>query len=182
MKVGEFNRAWAKRMTLRIERSESTRGTRAARHLRAGIGRQVGNDRSRQRPSEGAVPVDRRSGRILFRLRKRAADPGLCRNSRRPGPESSTSTTFRINLPQVDSFRQRGMTSWKGADPVRAVARQGIFAGRAMTRSNGWALSAEPSTSSIVEVLMMLMLPLLAVALAVPPKRSARRWASSSAS
>jgi lipopolysaccharide export system permease protein len=74
-----------------------------------------------------------------------------------------------INLPRVDSFRQRGHEELEELT-LPELVRVGYLDGAASPEAR---LGAQANFHfRIVEVLMMLMLPLLAVALAVPPKRS----------
>ena len=163
MKVGEFNNL-GKRMTLRIERSEE-RGTRLH-----GIFVQV-NDKSGTQ-----VAASAEQGRflstddpdvILFRLEKGR----LIQDS----PKFQTPRTLSfdlydlpINLPRVDSFRQRGHDELEELT-LPELLRVGYF--RDVPKET--RLGAQANLHfRIVEVLMMLMLPLLAVSLAVPPKRS----------
>ena len=163
MKVGEFNNL-GKRMTLRIERSEE-RGTRLQ-----GIFVQV-NDKSGTQ-----VAASAEQGRflstddpdvILFRLEKGR----LIQDS----PKFQTPRTLSfdlydlpINLPRVDSFRQRGHDELEELT-LPELLRVGYF--RDVPKET--RLGAQANLHfRIVEVLMMLMLPLLAVSLAVPPKRS----------
>jgi lipopolysaccharide export system permease protein len=162
IKVGEFNRL-GRRLTLRIESSEAN-GTR----LR-GIFIQVDDS------SGMSVAATAASGRflstdeadtILFRLR----NGRLVQQSPKfaaPRTLSFESYDLPINLPQVDRFRRRGHEhdeltlvelfneGYGGASGPEVLAAQANFHFR------------------IVEVVMMAMLPLLALALAVPPKRSA---------
>ena len=163
MKVGEFNRL-GKRMTLRIDRSED-RGTRLH-----GIFVQV-DDRSGTQ-----VAATAEQGRflstddpdvILFRLQKGR----LIQDS----PKFQTPRTLSfdlydlpINLPRVDSFRSRGH------EKLEELTLPELFRdGYVRNVSQEQRIGAQANLHfRIVEVLMMLMLPLLAVALAVPPKRS----------
>jgi lipopolysaccharide export system permease protein len=163
MKVGEFNRL-GKRMTLRIDRSED-RGTRLH-----GIFVQV-DDRSGTQ-----VAATAEQGRflstddpdvILFRLQKGR----LIQDS----PKFQTPRTLSfdlydlpINLPRVDSFRSRGH------EELEELTLPELFRdGYVRDVSQEQRIGAQANLHfRIVEVLMMLMLPLLAVALAVPPKRS----------
>ncbi|MEO6579971.1 MAG: LptF/LptG family permease, partial [Sphingomicrobium sp.] len=71
-----------------------------------------------------------------------------------------------INLPAGDRFRQRGNEQEELTLPE--VAREAFGKGDEKTRRSAWA----DMNFRLVEVVMMMMLPLLAVALAVPPKRS----------
>ena len=163
MKVGEFNQL-GKRLTLRIDRSED-RGT--SLH---GIFVQV-DDRSGTQ-----IAATAEHGRflstddpdvILFRLERGR----LIQDSPKfPTPRTLSFDLYDlpINLPRVDNFRRRGL------DELEELTLPELF-------RDGYLrdVSAEQRAGAqanfhfrIVEVLMMLMLPLLAVALAVPPKRS----------
>jgi lipopolysaccharide export system permease protein len=163
MKVGEFNHL-GKRLTLRIERSEN-RGTQLH-----GIFVQMDDKSGMQ------VAASAEQGRflstddpdvILFRLEKGR----LIQDS----PKFQTPRTLAfdlydlpVNLPRVDSFRQRGHDELEELT-LPELLRVGYF--RDVPHEQ--RLGAQANFHfRIVEVLMMLMLPLLAVALAVPPKRS----------
>ncbi|GAA4746322.1 LPS export ABC transporter permease LptF [Sphingomonas daechungensis] len=164
VKVGEFNNL-GRKMTLRIDRSEH-KGTQLH-----GIFVQV-DDRSGM-----SVAATAQQGRflstddpdvILFRLEHGR----LIQNS----PKFATPRTLSfdlydlpINLPRVDSFRQRGHEELEELT-LPELFRVGYFDPKA---SKDDRMGAQANFHfRIVEVLMMLMLPLLAVALAVPPKRS----------
>jgi lipopolysaccharide export system permease protein len=165
MKVGEFNQL-GKRMTLRIERSEK-RGTQLY-----GIFIQT-DDRSGM-----SVAATAERGRflstddpdvILFRLEKGR----LIQDS----PKFQTPRTLSFELydlpvpvPRVDPFRHRGHEEIEELT-LPELVRIGYFAQK-VPREERLGVQANLHFR-IVEVLMMLMLPLLAVALAVPPKRSA---------
>ena len=161
IKVGEFNRLG--RLTLRIDGSEDS-GTR----LR-GIFVQV-DDRSGT-----SVAATATTGRflstddpdtILFRLRNGRM---IQQSPKFAGPRalSFESYDLPINLPQVDRFRSRGHEHDELT--LNELYEEG-YGGGATGRDR---LAAQANLHfRLVEVLMMLMLPLLAVALAVPPKRS----------
>ena len=163
MKVGEFNRL-GKRMTLRIDRSED-RGTRLH-----GIFVQV-DDRSGTQ-----VAATAEQGRflstddpdvILFRLQKGR----LIQDSPKfPTPRTLSFDLYDlpINLPRVDSFRSRGH------EELEELTLPELFRdGYVRDVGHEQRIGAQANLHfRIVEVVMMLMLPLLAVALAVPPKRS----------
>jgi lipopolysaccharide export system permease protein len=163
IKVGEFNQI-GRRFTLRIDRSEH-RGTQLY-----GIFVQT-DDRSGT-----MVAATAQRGRflstddpdvILFRLEKGR----LIQDS----PKFATPRTLAfdlydlpINLPRVDSFRQRGHEELEELT-LPELVRVGYFA----TAPPEQRIAAQANLHfRLVEVVMMLMLPLLAVALAVPPKRS----------
>ena len=163
MKVGEFNQL-GKRMTLRIDRSED-RGTQLH-----GIFVQV-DDRSGT-----SVAATAQHGRflstddpdvILFRLEKGR----LIQDSPKfaaPRTLSFDLYDLPINLPRVDSFRSRGHEELEELT-LPELFRDGYL--RDVPQEQ--RLGAQANFHfRVAEVLMMLMLPLLAVALAVPPKRS----------
>ncbi|MEO6256253.1 MAG: LPS export ABC transporter permease LptF [Sphingomicrobium sp.] len=162
IKVGEFNRL-GKRLTLRIDSSEAG-GTRLH-----GIFVQV-DDRSGT-----SIAATAEAGRflstddpetILFRLRKGR----LTQQSPKfatPRTLSFESYDLPIALPAVDRFRGRGHEHEELT--FNELIRES-YGGGSHGRDR---LAAEANLHfRLVEVVMMLMLPLLAVALAVPPKRS----------
>ena len=167
IKVGEFNKL-GKRMTLRIDRSEEN-GTR----LR-GIFTAL-DDKSGMR-----IAATRREGQflstddpdtIIFRLKQGPAGPGQRPSSPRPRTLSFDSYDLPINLPAIDPFRGRG-NEREGTDPARDLIAAPMADGRGTAQDE---LAARANLHfRLVEVVMMLMLPLLAVALAVPPKRSSQ--------
>jgi lipopolysaccharide export system permease protein len=160
IKVGEFNQL-GRRLTLRIDRSED-QGT-----LLHGIFVAV-DDRSGT-----SVTATAEQGRflstddpdtILFRLTRGR----LVQDSPRfPAPRtlSFDSYDLPINLPAVESFRRRGNDQDELTLPE--LVRAGFGQPQEISRAAQANLHFR-----LVEVLMMLMLPLLAIALAVPPKRS----------
>ena len=165
VKVGEFNQL-GKRMTLRIDRSEN-RGMQLH-----GIFVQV-QDRTGM-----SVAATAEHGRflstddpdvILFRLQQGR----LIQDS----PKFATPRTLTFNLydlpvnvPRVDPFRQRGHEELEELTLPELV--RDAYLRPNVPRDH--RLGAQANFHfRICEVLMMLMLPLLAVALAVPPKRSA---------
>jgi lipopolysaccharide export system permease protein len=162
IKVGEFNRL-GKRLTLRIDSSEN-QGTRLG-----GIFVQV-DDRSGT-----SVAATAETGRflstddpdtILFRLGKGRL---IQQSPKFPAPRtlSFDSYDLPINLPAVDRFRSRGHEHEELT--LNELVRE-VYGGGA---HGGDRLAAEANLHfRLVEVVMMLMLPMLAVALAVPPKRS----------
>ena len=162
IKVGEFNQL-GKRLTLRIDRSEA-RGTRLM-----GIFVQV-DDRSGT-----SIAATAQTGRflatddpdtILFRLNNGRLIQESAKFSS-PRTLAFDSYDLPIKLPRVDRFRQRGDDNPELT--FAEVARRGY--GDGGTRESRLAAQANLHYR-LVEVLMMLLLPLLAVALAVPPKRS----------
>ena len=163
IKVGEFNQL-GRRLTLRIDRSENE-----GMQLH-GIFVQV-TDRSGT-----SVAATAEHGRflstddpqtILFRLE----DGRLVQDSPKfatPRTLSFDSSDLPITLPPIDSFRQRG--NEQDELTLHELVRVGYGSG---ARPREERLAAQANLHfRIAEVLMMLMLPLLAVSLAVPPKRS----------
>jgi lipopolysaccharide export system permease protein len=164
IKVGEFNRL-GKRLTLRIDRSEN-KGSQLH-----GIFVQMdqGNGTSVAATAEqGKFLSTDNADTILFRLTKGR----LVQDS----PKFTTPRTLAfdvydlpINLPMIDQFRSRGGAV---SDEIylHELWRLGYGGG---AHSNAARIEAQSTLNfRLVEVVMMLMLPLLAVALAVPPKRS----------
>ncbi|HUE79142.1 MAG TPA: LPS export ABC transporter permease LptF [Sphingomicrobium sp.] len=171
IKVGEFNRL-GRRLTLRIDGSENG-GTR----LR-GIFVQIDD------ASGASVAATAQAGRflstddpdtILFRLR----NGRLVQQSPKfaaPRALSFDSYDLPITLPRVDSFRSRGHEHDELT--INELYAEGYGSG--IGGHKGEAVDARLDRLAaqanlhfrLVEVVMMLMLPLLAVALAVPPKRS----------
>ena len=163
VKVGEFNRM-GKRLTLRIDQSHD-QGTRLE-----GIFVQVDD------PSGGSVAATAEAGRflatddpavILFRLRNGRL---VQQSPKFPAPRTLTFASYDlpIPVPAIDPFRRRGIDYEELY--LHELFRQG-YGGAAANRED--RLGAQANLHfRLVEVVMMLMLPLLAVALAVPPKRS----------
>lgn len=163
IRVGEFNRL-GKRLTLRIDRSMD-KGTRLE-----GIFVQVDDTKG------GSVAATAERGRflatddsqvILFRL----GNGRLVQQSPKfPAPRSLTFASYDlpIPIPAIDSFRGRG-TDYEELY-LDELFRQG-YGGAATSEEQRLGTQANLHFR-MVGVLMMLMLPMLAVALAVPPKRS----------
>lgn len=161
IKVGEFTN-FGRGMTLRIERSEN-HGTDLYGVFLRMVNRNGGSisaaaDRGRFLATDdpNTILFRLRNGRLIQQMDKFAAPRAL----------QFTSYDLPINLPAIDQFRGRG----KDEDELTLieVARRGYGELRSQN-----AVAAQANTNyRLVEALMMLMLPLLAVALAVPPKRS----------
>ena len=164
IKVGEFNHL-GRRLTLRIDRSERE-GTQLH-----GIFVQA------TQPNGMSVAATAEHGRflstddpdtILFRLTKGR----LIQDS----PKFTTPRTLAfdtydlpVSLPAIDQFRRRG-GSESDELYLHELWRIG-YGGSARDRHS--MLEAQSKFNfRIVEVVMMLVLPLLSIALAVPPKRS----------
>ncbi|HVL78515.1 MAG TPA: LPS export ABC transporter permease LptF [Sphingomicrobium sp.] len=160
IKVGEFNQL-GRRLTLRIDRSED-QGT-----LLHGIFVAV-DDRSGT-----SVAATAEQGRflstddpetILFRLTRGRLVQDSPKFSA-PRTLSFDSYDLPISLPAVENFRRRGNEQDELTLPE--LVRVGYGPPQELS------LAAQANLHfRLVEVLMMLMLPLLAIALAVPPKRS----------
>jgi lipopolysaccharide export system permease protein len=104
---------------------------------------------------------------IIFRLRRgRLVQEGP--KFATPRTLSFESYDLPVNLPATDAFRGRGNEEKELTFPE--FFRR-AYAGPAATPKDEMAARAN-FHFRLVEVVMMLMLPLLAVALAVPPKRS----------
>ena len=163
IKVGEFNRL-GKRLTLRIDQSEE-HGTRLQ-----GIFVQVDD------PKGGSVAATAEAGRflstddpevILFRLRNGRL---IQQSPKFPAPRTLTFASYDlpIPVPAIDPFRHRG-TDFEELY-LHELFRLGYGGG---ATSDDVRLGAQANLNfRLVEVVVMLLLPLLAVALAVPPKRS----------
>ena len=163
IKVGEFT-AIEDRVALRIEQSEDE-----GRQL-MGIFARVANEKGQ------VLSISAREGRflanredrntIILRLRDGTIVQDM--PGQTPRVLSFTQHDLPIDLPRIEEFRTRGGEAreyllpelfelgWREDDVARS------------TRVEGQAAFSY----RMVEVVMMLMLPLLAVALAIPPKRS----------
>ena len=165
IKVGEFNRL-GKRLTLRIESSENS-----GSNLK-GIFVQVDDSKGT------SVAATAESGRflstddsetILFRLQRGR----LVQDSpsfTTPRTLSFDSYDLPIGLPAIDPFRGRGHDHRELTLPelVREAYGQAAIGHDPQDR-----LAAQANLHfRLVEVVVMFLLPLLSVALAVPPKRS----------
>jgi len=163
IKVGEFN-TLGRRMTLRIERSEQE-GTRLA-----GIFTAI-EDKSGMRVAATAERGEFLStddpDTIIFRLKQGR----LVQDSPKfttPRTLSFDSYDLPINLPSIDPFRGRG--NERDELTFVEIGKRAYGSTAANVKEN---LEARANFHyRLVEVVMMLMLPLLAVALAIPPKRS----------
>jgi lipopolysaccharide export system permease protein len=163
IKVGEFNRL-GKDLTLRIDRSEDKGNELHGIFVQMDDGgMSVAATAERGRFLSTDDPDT-----ILFRLNKGR----LVQDS----PDFSTPRTLAfdsydlpISLPVIDQFRRRGGTE---SDELYLHELWRVGYGGAST-SREQMLDAQAKLNfRLVEVVMMLMLPLLAVSLAVPPKRS----------
>ena len=163
IKVGEFNE-FGKRMTIRIDRSDDN-GT----HLH-GIFTAL-DDKSGMKiaatASEGQFLSTDDPDTIIFRLRRgRLVQEGP--KFATPRTLSFESYDLPINLPAIDPFRGRG-NELKELTLPEVYDR--AYGDAPVDKAESRAARANLHFR-LVEVVMMLMLPLLAIALAVPPKRS----------
>ena len=164
IKVGEFNQL-GHRLTVRIDRSEN-KGTQLH-----GIFVQMDDKNGMSvaaTAEQGRFLSTSDRDTILFRLQQGR----LVQDSPKfPAPRTLSFDTYDlpISLPVIDQFRRRGGTE---SDELflHERARLGYGGG---TADRHQLLEARAHLNfRLVEVVMMLLLPLLAVALAVPPKRS----------
>jgi lipopolysaccharide export system permease protein len=162
IKVGEFNQL-GKRMTLRIDRSADA-GTRLGGIFIA-LDDKSGTQISAT-AEEGRFFATDDPDTIIFRLRKgRLVQEAP--NFQTPRTLAFDSYDLPISLPAVDRFRQRGEQEELFLNELTARA----YGGAARDQQDQLAARANLHFR-VVEVVMMLMLPMLAVSLAVPPKRS----------
>ena len=165
IKVGEFNQL-GHRITLRIERSEN-KGTQLQGifvQTSDGKGTSIAATAKRGRFLSTDDP-----DKILFRL----VEGRLVQQSPRfkvPRTLAFESYDLPISLPAIDQFRMRGTGAQSDELYLHELWRIGYGGGATDEHQR---LEAQSNLNfRLVEVLMMFMLPLLAVALAVPPKRS----------
>lgn len=163
IKVGEHNKLGSG-VTLRIDESEED-GTRLKGIFIALD--QGGRDKVAATASSGQFLATDDPDTIIFRLR----DGRLIQDN----PEFATPRTLAfdsydlpISLPEIDAFRGRG-------NQIRELTLPEVF--RVAYVRDGVPEDVQLAARAnvgfrLVEVAMMLMLPLLAVALAVPSKRS----------
>ena len=161
IKVGEFTH-FGEQMTIRIEQSRDK-----GRHL-SGIFVHT------QTPKGDWIAVTAEHGQflstddpntIIFRLTNGTLIHDRA-NFVTPRVLSFSQHDLPIDLPKFESFRQRGGRNLEYTLPE--LARQGHIASTPVLR----AQSRAEYHFRLVEVISMFLLPLLAVALGVPPKRS----------
>ena len=163
IKVGEFT-AIEDRVALRIEQSEDE-----GRQL-MGIFARVANEKGQ------VLSISAREGRflanredrntIILRLRDGTIVQDM--PGQTPRVLSFTQHDLPIDLPRIEEFRARG-------DEAREYLLPELFelGWREDDVADSTRVEGQAAFSyRMVEVVMMLMLPLLAVALAIPPKRS----------
>ena len=163
IKVGEFNNL-GRKLTLRIDRSE--RGGTQLHGIF--VATEQKGTRIAATAEHGRFLATDDPDKILFRLTKGR----LVQDSPKftaPRTLAFDSYDLPIALPVIDQFRSRGKSQ---ADELylHELWRIG-YGGGASSRSE--MLQAQSFLNfRLVEVMMMFVLPFLAVALAVPPKRS----------
>jgi lipopolysaccharide export system permease protein len=162
IKVGEFTHL-GDRMTLRIERSRESGRQLSGIFVHALTPR---NDWVGVTAETGQFLATDDPNVIIFRL----TDGTLIHN--RPDFPTPRTLTFTahdlpINLPRFESFRTRGGKNLEYTLPQ--LAKLGHAANASAAQRDG---SRAEFHFRVVEVAMMFLLPLLAVSLGVPPKRS----------
>ncbi len=162
IKVGEFTNL-GQRMTVRIEQSRNRGANLTGIFVRAES--QRGRSLAVTAESGTFLRTDD-PNTIIFRLKNGTLvhdEPGF----RSPRVLSFTSHDLPIDLPRVERFRSRGGKERELTIPELVVL--GRDENRPLAESNETRANFH---FRVVEVAMMFLLPLLAVALAVPPKRS----------
>ena len=162
IKVGEFSKLGT-RMTLRVERSRN-----GGRELSGIFVRSDGRDGKwvAVTAEHGQFLATDDANTIIFRLQQGVLvnnQPGFAA----PRVLSFVSHDLPIDLPQNEAFRQRG-----GRDAELTMPELVKVAWREGTPSSARAAYRANFHFRLVEVATMFILPLLAVSLAVPPKRS----------
>ena len=162
IQVGEFNTI-ADRMSLRIEESEDD-----GRKLK-GLFARVANDRGQVlsiSAKEGAfLATSDDPNTIILRLTEGTIvqDTG----SQTPRVLTFTRHDLPIDLPKIEEFRERGAEEREYILPE--LLRIGWNEDQTETKRDA---SQASFNFRLVEVVMMALMPLLAVALGIPPKRS----------
>jgi lipopolysaccharide export system permease protein len=161
IKVGEFNNL-GKRMTLRVERTDDE-----GRHLHQVFIRAESRD---GRWLVATADLGQFLGTddpdtIILRL-TRGRMVHDAPNYRAPRALSFEGHDIPVSLPSTERFRMRG------TDNEERTIPELVRIGRASTNETQRDAIRSNFHFRMVEVAMMLLLPLLAVALAVPPKRS----------
>jgi lipopolysaccharide export system permease protein len=161
IKVGEFNNL-GKRMTLRVERSDDE-----GRHLHDVFIRADSKGRSLAATADlGTFLATDDPDTIILRLTRGRlvhTAPGYTT----PRVLSFESHDIPIPLPKIENFRGRG----DGNQELTIPELMRIGKSEAVPEKRRDAVRAN-FHFRLVEVAMMMLLPMLAVALAVPPKRS----------
>ena len=166
LKVGEFNQVGS-RFTLRIDRSERN-GT-----LLHGVFVQADDMKGQSvvaTADHGRFLATDDPDVILLRLERGRL---IQQNPKFVAPRTLgfASYDLPINLPRIDAFRTRGSSVNQQDEMTLPELIGSSYGGTAKTPAENLASRADLHFR-LVEVIMMGLLPLLAVALAVPPKRS----------
>jgi lipopolysaccharide export system permease protein len=164
IKVGEFNQL-GKKLTLRIDRSEN-KGTQL--HGIFVESDQGDGTTVAATAEQGRFLSTDNENVILFRLEKGR----LIQDSTKfATPRTLAFNTYDlpINLPVIEQFRRRGGTE---SDELYMHELWRLGYGGGASNEHQRLEAQSHFNFRLVEVVMMLMLPFLAVALAVPPKRS----------
>jgi lipopolysaccharide export system permease protein len=161
IKVGEFNNL-GRRMTLRVERSDDE-----GRHLHDVFIRAESKGRSLAATADlGTFLATDDPDTIILRL-TRGRLVHTAPSYKAPRVLSFESHDIPIPLPRIENFRRRGDGNQELTLPE--LIRIGGLDGVPEKRRDSVRANFH---FRLVEVAMMMLLPLLAVALAVPPKRS----------
>jgi len=162
IKVGEFT-TLKDRMALRIEESRDNG------HQLIGIFARIANDKGQ------VLSISAREGRFLATADSRdtiilrLVDGSIVHDSESAKPRvlSFSQHELPIDLPRIEEFRDRG------AKEREYILPELLQIGWNDQLPDDVRVSSQASLNyRLVEVVMMLLLPLLAVALAIPPKRS----------
>jgi len=164
IKVGEFTNM-GRRMTIRIERSEGEGHVLHNVFVRA-------EDRSGRSiavtADHGSFLASRDEDTIILRLQNGRLVHNAP-NYRVPRVLSFRSHDIPIDLPAIDAFRRRGV----GAGIEEQTLPELVRSASAPEASAEQRLASRANFHfRLVQILTILLVPLLAVALAVPPKRS----------
>jgi lipopolysaccharide export system permease protein len=164
IKVGEFNQL-GKRLTLRIDRSENKGTQLHGIFVETDDGKGMTMAATAQ---HGRFLSTDDPDKILFRLTQGRL---VQQSSKFSAPRTLAfkSYDFPVSLPVINQFRRRGGTE---SDELYLHELWRIGYGGGATDRHQQVEAQARLNFRLVEVLMMFMLPLLAVALAVPPKRS----------
>ncbi|MDC0886683.1 LPS export ABC transporter permease LptF [Altererythrobacter sp.] len=162
IKVGEFT-TLADRMALRIEESEDN--GRQLKGIFARVSNKEGQVLSISAREGSFLATSDNSDTIILRL----ADGTIVQDTGSSSPRvlSFTRHDLPIDLPRIEQFRSRGDAEREYILPE--LLRIGWDKNETEAKQNA---SQASFNFRLVEVVMMWLMPLLAVALAIPPKRS----------
>ena len=162
IKVGEFNRL-GKDMTLRIDKSADEGRSLSGIFVMA---RSDGGRHLSVAAEQGRFLATDDKDVIILRLTNGTLVHDAP-NFRSPRVLTFTAHDLPIDLPKMEAFRPRGQSKMELTSPE--LARTGNDPAQTMEIRNE---ARSNFHFRIAEVMMMFLLPLLAIALAVPPKRS----------